>query len=308
MSSLHLETRDVEDEKGRKALERFRIEEVDLGAPALFDAAYGALDAEFGPRGELERRSVIEGWLRAPPDRTYHLLVARENQTGSGAARLAAVRDCHVSVDLEARAVVAYLAHVVVMPEHRRSGLASIMRAAPLALAREALKRAGPSTKGDLLLAAEMDPADPDVEGSIVRLVAYGRAGFAAIDPSCLPYCQPDFRELATLSQAVHCEVPPRPLPMLAVVRWVGHEGAPCLPKRFAEAFVRNLYAVFATHCRPEDLAEPRAHALAALAAHPAVEVPLLPLPKNKDDADALRPLLREHVLPHHSTRAQRGS
>jgi GNAT superfamily N-acetyltransferase len=290
VSSLHLETRDVEDDKGRKALERFRIQEVDLGAPALFDAAYGALDAEFGPRGELERRSVIEGWLRALPDRTYHLLVARDE-----ADRLAAVRDCHVSVDLEARAVVAYLAHVVVMPEHRRSGLASIMRAAPLALAREALKRAGPSTKGDLLLAAEMDPADPDVEGSIVRLVAYGRAGFAAIDPSCLPYCQPDFRELAALG------VPPRPLPMLAVVRWIGHEGAPCLPKRFAEAFVRNLYAVFATHCRPEDLAEPRAHALAALAAHPAVEVPLLPLPKNKDDAEGLRPLLREHVLPHHS-------
>lgn len=276
---------DVEDDKARGALERYRLEEVDDGA--LFDAAYGALDAEFGARGELERREVVEAWLSAPSPRAYHLLVARDRD-----GAVVAVRDCHVCVDPRANAVVVYLAHVLVLPEHRRGGLASLMRAAPLALGR----RAGSALREpDLLLAAEMEPAVPTEEPTLVRLVAYGKAGFSAIDPVCLPYCQPDFRDLDRLCAGEQA----RPLPLLPVVRWVGHEQARAIPARLAQAYVDDLYAVFATHCRARDLDVLREHALGVLAAAPD-PVPLLALPRSKDDAARIGPLLRERVLSRH--------
>jgi hypothetical protein len=175
---------------------------------------------------------------------------------------------------------------VLVAPEHRRMGLASLMRAAPLTLGRNALGR-----RGDILLAAEMEPAVRDATDTLVRLVAYGRAGFRVVTPEALPYCQPDFRDPSIIGTS------PRPLPLLAVVKRHGDDG-PMLPHALAEAYVRHLYAVFSTHCREEHLAAPRAHSLERLAAYG--EVPLLGLPRSVDDETALRPLWREAVLPHH--------
>src|SRR5262245_31817996 len=99
--------------KGRQALGRFRLECVRDAAGPAFSEAYGALAAEFAPRGELERREVIAGWLRRA---SYYLLVARDED-----GRLAGVRDCHVVVGHARNAVVVYLAHVLVLPAHRRS-------------------------------------------------------------------------------------------------------------------------------------------------------------------------------------------
>jgi hypothetical protein len=142
------------------------------------------------------------------------------------------------------------------------------------------------------MLAAEMEPAVASDPASLIRLVAYGKAGFGAIDPAALPYCQPDFRDLAAGEAA-------RPLPLLAVVRWVGHEGSPTLPKHLARAYLRHLHAVFATHVRPDLLAAEEARSLDALAAHPPGEVALLPLPKSLDDRAAIAPLSRDQVLTH---------
>lgn len=280
---------EVEDEKGRAALARYTLDEVDLSDAPLFEAAYGALDAEFGVRGELERREVVEAWLRAPAPRTYHILAARDDD-----GRLAAVRDCHVSVAPRSNAIVVYLAHVLVLPEHRRSGLASLMRAAPLALARRAAATASALHSPDLLLAAEMEPAVIDEEPTLVRLVAYGKAGFAAIDPSRLPYCQPDFRDLARLGDRA------RPLPLVPIVRWIGHDGARSLPRRLARAYVDALYGVFATHCRAMDLEPIQRHALDVLDRGAPDDVALLGLPATTTDADRVRLLLRERVLSYH--------
>lgn len=296
MSSLPSEA-DLEpgDEKARAALSRFSIARVTSGASADFAAGYGALAAEFAPRGELERREVVERWLDRGAGGVigeglrwqYHLLVARD-ETGE----LGGARDCHVTVDPARGECVVYLAHTLVMPPFRRGGLASLFRAAPLTLARRAVAAAG-LARADVLLAAEMEPADLAAADTLVRLVAYGRTGFRVVPPRHLPYCQPDFRDLAALA------VPARPLPLLAVVRWIDHPGAVELPTRLAEAYLRHLYAVFATHCREPDLAPPLRHALAALGKAPP-SLPLLPLPANAEDHPALAPLLRAAVLAHH--------
>jgi len=75
-------------------------------------------------------------------------------------------------------------------------------------------------------------------------------------------------------------------------VRFLGHESARSLPVRLARAFVTHLYAVFATHVRPDHLAALEASMLRSVDRFD--EVPLLPLPRSIDDRLALLPLTRE--------------
>ena len=266
----------------------YRIEAVESSKSPSFEEAYGALVTEFGPRGELERREVMVRWLDEPSStptsssgeelrRTYHLLVARDER-GS----LAGVRDCHVVWDRREAIAVVYLAHVLVLPPYRRTGLGALLRSMPAAIARRVLGEAGmDASKVDILFAAEMEPASRGDEASIVRLIAYGRDGFAAIAPAALPYWQPDFRDLdGVLARGGE----PRPIRLLAVVRFLGHEGALSLPRRLARAFVTHLYAVFATHVRPVHLAALETRTLGVLDALGTREVPLLPLPRTIDD------------------------
>jgi GNAT superfamily N-acetyltransferase len=241
-------------------MKRWDLQEVGSSHGRSFEEAYGALAAEFGARGELERREVIERWLDAGQP-TYHLLVARDED-----GTLAAVRDCHVIVD---RGVaVVYLAHALVLPPYRRSGLGALLRRAPIAIAQ---REAGDAA---ILLAAEMEHPRLDDEASIIRLCAYGKDGFSAIAPTALPYFQPDFRDLGP-------EDEPQPIPLVAVVRWLGHEDARALPVHLARAFVTHLYAVFRTHVRADHIAKLETAALAGLGGN---EVPLLPLPRSPDD------------------------
>ena len=152
----------------------------------------------------------------------------------------------------------------------------------------------------DLVLAAEMEPCTLHDEASIIRLAAYGKDGFAAIAPSALPYCQPDFRDLASdaIPHAKDADERARPIPLLAVVRFLGHEGARSLPRRLARAFVTHLYAVFATHVLEGHLRALEARTLEVLDAFPPGDIPLLPLPRSIDDRDALISLTRTAVLP----------
>jgi GNAT superfamily N-acetyltransferase len=240
----------------------YAVEEVLSGAG--FDAAYAMLDAQFGPRGELERKHVLAAWVAAGAREVaglrirYHLLVARD-----AAGAVAGVRDCYVTCDDARRVCVVYLAHVLVLPPYRRTGLARQLRDFPVELARAQM-----APDSELVLAAEMEHADERPE-TRVRLLAYGRDGFAAIPWDVLPYHQPDFRDLDALGAA------PEPLPLLLVVKHVGHEARGWLPAPLAAACVEHLYAVFSTHCRPADLEAPRRRALDTLAASGLSRVPL---------------------------------
>jgi GNAT superfamily N-acetyltransferase len=285
----------AEREKGVAALARFTLSSVPSAAHPDFDAAYTLLDAEFGDRGELERREVLAEWLTqrlAPPEAPCHIqyfLIIVRDQGGE----IAGVRDCYVTNDPEnINRCVVYLAHVLVTPAYRRSGVASLLRTAPIALAElTTLSRGGLSSLWDIILAGEMEPLQPESAASLVRLVAYGRSGFWAIPPQELPYCQPDFRDLEAL------QVPPKPIPLLAVIRYVGKEERGEIQRWVAEAFVRRLYGVFSRSCRPQDLQPAFAHSLAALPARQTLS--LLPLPRHADDHERALPLLRDNVLLH---------
>ncbi|WP_437762489.1 hypothetical protein WMF27_46085 [Sorangium sp. So ce281] len=281
-------------EKVARALAQFSVDEAQDGA--AFDEGYGALDAVFGPKGELERREVLAAWLTgahtdagAPITATYHMLLARSADDG----RLAGVRDCYVTLDRAARRCVALLSHALVLPAFRRSGLAALLRAAPVALARSAIERAGiAAEQAEILLAAEMEAVDPDDRDTVVRLIAYGRAGFAVIPPKVLPYAQPDFRDTAALG------VTPVPLPLLAVVRQVGEEDRDEIQRARAESFLRHYQAVHAREVSQGELAPIRENALARLAAFPGEQVPLIRIPRGPAEVAGFAPVLRSAVMP----------
>lgn len=260
---------------------------------AELDAAYAVLHGWFGVRGEIERREVFDDWLGTPDGRWVEGLRVRHHVTVARArdGAIAAVRDTHVVYDPDGRRCVVYLSHAYVEPPHRRTGLAQRLRELPLAHARVDLAEWGAGDAA-VLLGVEQEPVATGLEETVVRLVAYGRSGFRAIDPGALPYCQADFADVAASG------APARPLPLLAVVRHVGHEGAAELPRALAEAFVRHIYAVAGTHCRAADLDAPRRHALDALAACAGPTVPLLPMPRAIDDHAALAALHEDACRP----------
>lgn len=260
----------------------YAIEEVTDPASPAFDESFRALDAFFGPRNEIERRPVLERWLREPASDgdisvRYHLLAAR-----AADGTLAGVRDCFVTTD-GTRCVV-LLSHSWVDPAHRRTGLAGLLRTAPAGLAR----RAAADLPGGapILLVAEMEPADPGDPGSLVRLLSYGGAGYVAVPPSHMPYCQPDFRDLDALGEEQ------RPIPMILVARWLGREGQP-IPKADVAGIVRAFRVIHLRACRRRDLDLLLARALAALDAAPDDPVPVV-----RPTAETLPELLRSHVLP----------
>ncbi|AUX38444.1 MULTISPECIES: hypothetical protein [Sorangium] len=281
-------------EKVAWALARFSVDEA--RDEAAFDEGYRALDEVFGPKGELERREVLAAWFAgrhtdpaAPIEARYHMLLARSVDDG----RLAGVRDGYVTLDRAARRCVMLLSHALVLPAYRRTGLAALLRAAPVALARRALEGAGLGGGGaEVMLAAEMEAVDPDDRDSVVRLIAYGRAGFAIVPPAVLPYAQPDFRDVAALGVA------PVPLPLLAVVRQVGEEGRDDIPRARAASFLRHYQAVHAAEVSQGELAPIRENALARLAAFPGERVPLIRIPRGPAEIAGFAPVLRSAVMP----------
>lgn len=220
------------------ALERFQVR------PALsgedFDASYAFLEPEFGPRNELERKPILERWFSSDRVeveegfRCHYDLAMVEDRDG----RLVAVRDCYTAVLPAERLAVVLLSHALVVPDQRRSGVAAILRALPFSWARA---RAGRASVDECVLVAEMEPILAGTGASIVRHLAYRRAGFRIVPPWLLPYAQVDFRDTAALG------VEPCPVPMMWVLRHLGMDGLPAapggLPRRTAEATLRAIHA-----------------------------------------------------------------
>jgi hypothetical protein len=284
--AIHGESRD----KVAAALDRFTVEEV--ASQEAFDLGYRLLDAQFGPVDELERREVLARWhargsLSADGARVrarYHMLLFRE-----GDGRVAAVRDTFSAVDIVARRVVVLLSHSLVLPVARRTGIAALLRAAPVVLARRDAAAAG-IADAEMVLVAEMEPVVPEEAATAVRLLSYARGGFQVVPPSSAPYAQPDFRDVEALG------IPAVPIPMALVIRQVGSEERTVLGWRELEAILDGLAAIHQHSVSPAQLPEIRRHALRY---RPPGDTPPIPLLRPRS-ADDLQPLLRSSVLAHY--------
>jgi hypothetical protein len=275
-------------DKALAARDRLRIAEIRDADGPEFAAAYAMLAGFFLASGELEERSALAAFVRSRTlacgdgiDGTYHLVGAWDGD------RLVGVRDCYVYVDRPREVCVVALSHSYVEPDQRRSGLAALFRSLPFTLARDRVRDAIGHPVPTLAI-AEMEPADPEDPRTLVRLIAYGRSGFAVMDPRRMPYSQPEFRDLP--------DAPYTALPLLGVVRTAGLPAGP-LPVPLAEALPRLFHQCHRRYL-PTDRVDPsERHALAALHTS-ASPVELLPLPTSRDTLDRLAPLVRGAVLP----------
>lgn len=282
-------------ERFASATARFRgTEIVDPDGPG-FAQAYDAMAAYFGPKNEIERRPVLAEWLRRPHRDgrlriDYQLLAWHERSTGA----LAGVRDSFVGVDTARGLCGVLLSHSFVPDPFRRSGVATLIRTAPALFARRAVAAAGLPADTPIALCAEMEPCVPADRGSIVRLLSYGRSGFASVPPAVLPYCQPDFREVPAAET--------EPIPMPFVVRWLGHEGAGELPTALADALVEIFCALHLRACEPTHVRALAAADRAGLARF-GERIPTNPLPTTLSEWERLVPLLRSRALLHYPER-----
>lgn len=277
--------------KAATALARYRVEEVTT--EAAFDEGLAPLNAQFAATGEIEREDVLRAWLRAgfrtspttPIAARYHMLLVRDAD-----GTLAAVRDCFTATDPTTGRVVVLLSHSLVLPAHRRTGVAALLRACPVSFARADAAALG-VTAPKILLFAEMEPIEPHNRTTVTRVLAYARAGFRAIPPTSLPYAQPDFRDLDALG------VGPIPLPFLCLIRQIGEDGRSDAPRATIEALVRHVQAIHLHHCAPGQLTTIRDHALGALARDPRDPIPLVRLPVAPSEVSLLAPLMYSRVF-----------
>jgi 4-aminobutyrate aminotransferase/(S)-3-amino-2-methylpropionate transaminase len=224
-------------DKVRVALDRFQLEEV--RNEASFQFGFEALDAQFAPINEIERREVLWEWFDkgslTPPEQNirafYHMSLVWEGQT------LAAVRDDFGTVNRATGHVVAFLSHSLVLPPFRRSGVAALIRALPAPHARFDAMQLGVKPTAVSLL-AEMEMFEANRNETLVRLYSYGKAGFRVVPPWHLPYAQPDFRDLAALG------VEGQPVPMMILVRQVGEESSKTIEPLRARALLDHLAAI----------------------------------------------------------------
>jgi hypothetical protein len=223
----------------------------------LFETAYGLLWEEFGHKHEMELRETLARRFALAPEMLYELALVRRD----GAP--AAVRD-HTAIRAGDEVVV-HLSHNLVLPEWRRRGLAGWMRALPLLTARE-LEPGAPIT-----LVAEMEYLAPDDPQREVRLRAYGKAGFQAVDPQVVRYHQPDFRA----PEAIDASGGAQPVPFQLLLRQVGCEGETTITGARLRRIVAALYDMYGRQFRPEDMRHPALE----LAAYPAAgeEIALRP-------------------------------
>jgi GNAT superfamily N-acetyltransferase len=222
----------------------------------LFEPAYRRLWQEFGARGEMETRQVIEARLyddaQGSGDRAallYEILAVESS------GDIVAVRD-HTAIAPsphafgERPAVVVHLSHLLVEPRWRGSGLSAWLRAFPIQTARECAAIAGAPRCDGITLAAEMEHFDGGNRDVIARLRSYERAGFAKIDPDRVPYCQPDFRAPEIIDRTSVS-----PLPLALVIRRVGRESEALIRGSEARAIVAALYRMYGAHLRADHMA-----------------------------------------------------
>ena len=279
--------------KACAAAEQFRLEVLTDPDSSAFDRAYRMLDEFFGPRGELEERSALARFAREGMipygqrvEGNYRLVAAWDGDV------LAGVRDCYIDIDPKVGVCLTALSHVLIAPAYRRTGLGALFRAFPVTLARQiTADRLGSHHGLPILIAAEMEPADPENPDTLIRLLAYGRSGFRVMDPRRVPYSQPDFRDVVALGLE-HLA-----LPLLPVLRWVDHPHATEIPGWLAAAYPRLFHMAHYTYLPVDRVKPSEMHALETLARSPD-PVPLLPLPTSFADVRLLEPLLRGAVLP----------
>lgn len=234
-------------------LSRIQIHRVEQSQDPWFEKGYNVLWAEFGARHEMEQKHTLCQRLKRKASEVIHrysflytmIVITAEEQ-------IVAVRD-HTVILLHkptAPLALVHLSHVWVHPDWRRSGLTGWMRALPIQTARELLKFNQLPAQTPITLLAEMEHYEGK-EDQWIRLKAYEKAGYLKIDPSLMPYFQPDFR----VAEIIDHNGGPQPLPMSLMLRQVGREKEQSMNAAQIKEIIFALYHMYGLEFRISDMA-----------------------------------------------------
>lgn len=234
-----------------------RIERVRSPEHPLFARLYDRLWAEFGPRGEMEKREVIAQRLGWDPRRPinhhalrYEMLAVLHGDELVGLRDHTAIVPAPPHRAAQPGQVIVHLSHVIVEPPLRGGGLSAWLRAFPLQTARECASAAGETAIDRITLVAEMEHPDGVTPMVMARLRSYERAGFLMLDPDAVRYMQPDFRPPQAITSSSM-----QPVPLALVVRRVGREAERTVTGAEVRAVIEALYTMFAVHVRADHMA-----------------------------------------------------
>jgi len=223
----------------------------------LFQPVYRRLWEEFGPRGEMEKETVIASRLGWDPTRPInHHALRYEMLAVLRGEEIVGLRDHTAIVPRPPHRtdhpgqVIVHLSHIIVEPPLRGGGLSGWLRAFPIQTARECAAAAGEPARDRITLVAEMEHPDGVTPMIMARLRSYDRAGFLKIDPDAVRYCQPDFRLPAEIDMTSV-----QPVPLALVIRRVGREADAGISGAEVREIVAALYAMFGVHVRADHLA-----------------------------------------------------
>lgn len=224
---------------------------VESAKDPLFETAYRLLEKEFGQANEIETREVLMDRLRWRADQAdeegfamgYELVVLKV------AGEIAAVRD-HSAI-ISGNEVTAHLSHVLVLPDWRRRGLATVLRTLPVCFARRTAAAAG-LTDAPVTLFCEMDQAIQPSLANQVRRTSYEKAGFLAIAPGH-GYLQPDFRPTSLILSDPDGS---KPVALDILFRRVGREDEREMGGAELCVHIGRIYRMYGRNIAPEHMAE----------------------------------------------------
>ena len=238
-----------------KSLDRdwsgMELQRIDSSDDPGFDAAFGALWAEFGANSEVEQPTVLSRRLswhgRQVVDGCalrYRLMLLKWG------GKLAAVRDHTAIVRQHTEGVIVHLSHNLVAPEWRRTGLAGWLRALPIQTGRTCLAAQQRPADSPITLVGEMKFLDRNDPSTFGRLKAYEKAGYLMIDPRKVRYLQPDFRA----PDEIDLGGGPKPLSLALIVRRVGREHEATISGAEALNIAEALYQMYGATFRQRDM------------------------------------------------------
>lgn len=277
----------LQDEMSR--LSPYRLHPVLSSTDPLFDAAYDALAAYFGSRGQLEARADLARlvdasgcpWICEGVAVVRPLLVLL-----SADGSLAAVAERYVAFDPASGLLSGLDANLLVLPAHRGQGLGPVLERLLVHAGRHLLLShgAGPHRLGVEL--GDLEPLQKTtsvddrqrarLDDSVRRVAVWAQNGYRLLPRSVFPLSLVGMQ--GDDGQAV---LPP--VPMLAILRvGISQDRSPIhsVEKTWLHTLANHLYAAHAW-ADPNAAAQERHLQQAALAAIEDMRIPLLALPQS---------------------------
>ncbi|MBL9008515.1 MAG: hypothetical protein JNJ46_29910 [Myxococcales bacterium] len=272
----------------RAALARYRLQLVTSSRDRQFDAAYDALAAYFGTRGQLEAKADLARLIDRAQDplvcdgvavvRPLLMLTTSDSQP-------VAVAERYVAYDPLSRVLSGLDANLLVLPAHRGARIGPLLERLLIHAGRRLLAPSGALRCTSGLELSDLEPlsrraaADEIDADARRRVLVWGRNGYALIPPDVFP--------LSLLGMAASGGGMALPVPMRAILR-IGmsaqRQPAAHVEKALLRTLAQHLYAAHAW-ADAEAAQVEYARQLDCIAAAESDPVPLLPLPQRRTDA-----------------------